>query len=174
MSPDFAPESPPSPEKNSVCYFQSFVWNPTIRSIQTFQRQSHCHCATVVYFILLPVSDHLLPHLNMSSATVVYFTLLPVSDHLLPHLIVSSLPFLVLNNNHSTKDQQSFLPCLLFPFGERSESVRNTSGRHTQTPQKPERTDESRTQTHRNHTAWPVDRSYQAALLLVKQEHNTR
>ena len=32
--------------------------------IQTFERRSHCHCATVVYITLLPVNDHLLPHLN--------------------------------------------------------------------------------------------------------------
>ena len=90
--------------KNSVRYFQSFVSNPTIRFIQTFQRRSHCHCATVIYFRLLPVSDHLLPHLN-----------------------VSSLPFLLLNNNHSTKDQHEFPPLSPFPirgaFGVRSESV---------------------------------------------------
>ena len=57
------------------------------------------------------------------------------------------------------KFSTSFLPCLLFLFGERSESVRNPSDRHTQTPQKPERVDESRTQAHRNQTAWTVDRS---------------
>ena len=42
---------------------------------------------------------------------------------------------------------------------EGSETVRNPSDRHTQTPQKPERTDESCTQTHRNQTTRPVDRS---------------
>ena len=51
------------------------------------------------------------------------------------------------------------LACLLFPFGKRSEFVRNPSDCHTQTPQKPERADESRTQTHRNQTARPVGRS---------------
>ena len=40
-----------------------------------------------------------------------------------------------------------------------SESVRNPSDSHTQTPQKPERADDSRTQTHRNKTARLVDRS---------------
>ena len=69
------------------------------------------------------------------------------------------------------KISTSFLPCLLFLFGERSESVRNPSDRHTQTPQKPERVDESRTQTHRNQTARPVDRSGYCS---QKKEHNTR
>ena len=47
----------------------------------------------------------------------------------------------------------------IFPFGERSEFVWNPSDRHSQTPQKPERADESRTQTHRNQTARPIGRS---------------
>ena len=42
---------------------------------------------------------------------------------------------------------------------ERSEFVRNPSDLHTQTSQKPERADESRTQTHRKQTARPVGRS---------------
>ena len=40
-----------------------------------------------------------------------------------------------------------------------SESVRNPSDRHTQTPQKPERAADSSTQTHRNQTTRPVHRS---------------
>ena len=88
MSADFAPESPLSREKVLFAIFNLlFEIRPTIRFFKTFQRRSHCHCATVVYFTLLPVSDHLLSHLN-----------------------VSSLPFLLLNNNYSTKDQHEFPP----------------------------------------------------------------
>ena len=134
--------------KNSFRCFQSFVWNPTIRFIRTFQRRSHCHCTTVVYFTLLPVSDHLLPHLN-----------------------VSSLSFQLLNNNHSTKDQHEFPPLSFFPiqgaFGVRSESVGSsypdptkirTRGRVPYSdPQKPDRA-----------ACWSIRQS------LAKQEHNTR
>ena len=99
MSPDFAPESPLSREKILFAIFNLlFEIPPSSGFIQTFQRRSHCNCAAVVYFTLLLVSDHLLPHLN-----------------------VSSLPFLLLNNNHST----SFLPCLLFSH---SGSVRGSFG----------------------------------------------
>ena len=131
MSADFAPESPLSREKIMFAIFNLlFEIRPTIRFFQTFQRRSHCHCATVVYFTLLPVSDHLLPHLN-----------------------VSSLPFLLLNNNHSTKDQHEFPPLFPFPirgaFGVRSESVGSLYPDSTKTrtrgrvpypyPQKPDR-----------------------------------
>ena len=116
--------------------------------IQTFERRSHCHCATVVYFTLLPVNDHLLPHLN-----------------------VSSLPFLVLNNIHCTKDQHEFPPLSPFPirgtFGVRSESVGSSYPDPTKTrtrgrvpypdPQKPDRA-----------ACWSI------RLLLTKKERNTR
>ena len=64
-------------------------------------------------------------------------SLLPVSDHLLLYLNVSSLPFLLLSNNHSTKDQHEFPPLSPFPirgaFGVRSESVGSSYSDHTKT-----------------------------------------
>ena len=144
MFPNFAPESPLSREK-----FLSAIFNLLfeIPPSDLFK-----NCATVVYFILPPACER--------SLTSVSF-------------YVTSFPFLVLNNNHSTKDPPGFLPYLLFPFGVRSESVRNPPDHHTQTPQKPERADDSRTQPNKNQTARPVDRS-SLEKSLAKQEQNAR
>ena len=117
----------------------------------------------------IPPSD-LFKRFKGEAIATVYFTLLPVSDHLLPHLNVSSLPFLLLHNNHSTKDQPEFPPLSSFPirgaFGVRSESVGSSYPDPTKTrtrgrvpypdPQKPDRA-----------ACWSI------RLLLAKQEHNT-
>ena len=96
MFPNFAPESPLSREK-----FLSAIFNLLfeIPPSDLFK-----NCATVVYFILPPACQR--------SLTSVSFYV--------------TFPFLVLNNNHSTKDPPGFLPCLFShsvcvrsPFGIR-------------------------------------------------------
>ena len=129
ISPDFAPESPLSWKKIPFAIFNLLF---EILPSGLFKRFKDEAIATVQP---LSISHYFLEAII-----------------LLPHSYVSSFLFLVLNNNHSTKDQHELPPLSPFPIRaeECSESVRNPSDRHTQTPQKPERADESRTQTHRN------------------------
>ena len=99
MSSDFAPESPLSREKILFAIFN--------------------------FLFQIPPSDLFKRFKGEAIATV---QPLSISDYfLIPHLNVSSLPFLLLNNNHSTKDQHEFPPLSPFPirgaFGVRSESV---------------------------------------------------
>ena len=93
MFPDFAPESLLSREKILFAIFNFLFAISSSDLFKRFKGEANCHYATVVYFKLLPASDHLNPQLN-----------------------VSSLPFLVLNSNHSTKDQHEFPPLSPFPI----------------------------------------------------------